>query len=207
MVPFLVIGVTCGLSAGFCPGPLMAFVISQTLRHGWREGFRSSFAPLVADPPIMIASVFLASWLARFEPVFGAISCLGGLFILYLGWECLRVPVFQVDAGGARPRSLTKAVTLHALSPAPYLFWFLVGGPQLTIAWERFGFGVIGFVVGFYGCVVGAMMLVASLAGHSRRWLNGKPYRFTMIAIGLVLIVAGVLLFAGGLRMLGLPAA
>ena len=204
MVTSLVAGITFGLSAGLFPGPLMAFIISQTLRHGFREGFKGSFAPLFTDPPIMLASVLLMSSLSGYGPLLGAVSCLGGLFVLYLGWECLRAPALQINGIQKRPRSLGKAVLLNALSPHPYLFWFLVGGPYVSMAWHQFRPGVSGFVLGFYGCLVGAMALVAVLVGQSRGWLTGRPYRYLMVALGLALGVAGVMLLGRGLTTLGL---
>ena len=47
-------GLVYGLSAGFSPGPLMALVISQTLKHGIREGAKVAVAPLITDLPIIL---------------------------------------------------------------------------------------------------------------------------------------------------------
>jgi threonine/homoserine/homoserine lactone efflux protein len=38
----LTAGIVLGLSAGFSPGPLTAFVISQALRYGVKEGLKVS---------------------------------------------------------------------------------------------------------------------------------------------------------------------
>ncbi|MDY6953588.1 MAG: LysE family translocator, partial [Thermodesulfobacteriota bacterium] len=50
----LAIGIVLGLSAGFAPGPLLALVISQTLRHNAVEGLKVALAPLVTDLPIIL---------------------------------------------------------------------------------------------------------------------------------------------------------
>ena len=45
MMALLGSAVVYGLSAGFSPGPLLALVISQTLRYGIREGVKAAWRP------------------------------------------------------------------------------------------------------------------------------------------------------------------
>jgi threonine/homoserine/homoserine lactone efflux protein len=203
MIAHLAAGITFGLSAGLFPGPLMGFIISQTLRHGAREGLKGAFAPLFTDPPIMLASVFLMRWFSGCRPLLGVLSCLGGVFVLSLAWDCVRARSFECDPKGVSPRSLGKAVMLNALSPSPYLFWLLVGGPQVVLAWTECRMGVAGFVCGFFGCLIGGMALVAVAVGRGRQWLSGRSYQWLMTALAALLAVAGVLLFRTGLRLLG----
>ena len=90
MITYLSAGVVLGLSAGFSPGPLLALVISQSLRHGVKEGTKVALAPLVTDFPIILISTFLLTRLANFRPVLGVISLVGGLFVLSMAYETLR---------------------------------------------------------------------------------------------------------------------
>ena len=46
MIALLTAAAVYGLSAGFSPGPLLALVIAQTIRFGFREGARAAMAPL-----------------------------------------------------------------------------------------------------------------------------------------------------------------
>ena len=52
-------GSVLGLSAGLAPGPMLALVLSQTLRYSTAEGVKASLAPLVTDPPIILACLLL----------------------------------------------------------------------------------------------------------------------------------------------------
>jgi threonine/homoserine/homoserine lactone efflux protein len=203
MIAFLAAGITFGLSAGLFPGPLMGFIVSQTLRHGPREGLKGAFAPLFTDPPIMLASVALMGWFSGYRPILGAISCLGGVFVLNLAWDCVRARSYQWDPTGSSPRSLGKAVMLNALSPSPYLFWLLVGGPQVVLAWHECRMGVAGFMGGFFVCLIGSMVLVALAVGRGREWLSGRSYRCVMTTLAALLAVAGVMLLHHGLVLLG----
>ena len=59
MIGLISAGLVYGLSAGFSPGPLMALVISQTLKHGIREGAKVAMAPLITDLPIILVSLLV----------------------------------------------------------------------------------------------------------------------------------------------------
>ena len=67
-------GVVFGLAAGLMPGPLLALVIQQTLRHGPGEGIKVAAAPLLTDLPIVAAALFALDRLVDADGVLGAIS-------------------------------------------------------------------------------------------------------------------------------------
>ena len=79
MVSSLAAGIILGLTAGVAPGPLMALVITQTLRHGVVEGVKVAVVPLFTDLPIIIVSLVMLSSLAKLEYVLGVISFVGGI--------------------------------------------------------------------------------------------------------------------------------
>ena len=56
---YLSAGAALGLSAGLSPGPLLALTVSQAIAHGAREGMKVAFAPLLTDPPVILAAIFI----------------------------------------------------------------------------------------------------------------------------------------------------
>ena len=59
-------GAFLGLSCGLAPGPLLALLLAQTLRHGPGEGCKVALAPLFTDAPIIVATLVLAVLLVLF---------------------------------------------------------------------------------------------------------------------------------------------
>jgi len=179
---YLLQGMALGVSAAASPGPFQAFLLSQTMRNGWRRTLPAAFAPLFSDGPIIVL-VLLA--LTRLPDGFlRALQVAGGLFILYLAWGAYRVarePVDPVEAPmESGQRSLAKAIVMNALNPNPYLFWGIVAGPILLEGWRRSAGLGVSFVVGFYGALVGgfaALIILFATAGRLgsrvRRALNG----------------------------------
>ncbi|MEW5830693.1 MAG: lysine transporter LysE, partial [Chloroflexota bacterium] len=97
----------------------------------------------------------------------------GGLFVLYLArgayrqWKSFSPQADQASAPG--PESLWRAALVNALSPGPYLFWSLVNGPLLIRAWRETPPNAGGFLLGFYGGMIGlnaAIILVFGLASQ-----------------------------------------
>jgi threonine/homoserine/homoserine lactone efflux protein len=204
MVGLLTSGILFGLYAGFSPGPLLALVVSETLRHGARGGIRVALAPLITDFPIIALSLLLLAQLARFQVVLGIISLVGGMVVLKLGWESLRTRGINVDVREVRPQSLRRGIVVNFLNPSPYLFWISVGGPIMIRAAQDSYWWAAAFLIGFYPMLVGSKMILALVVGRSRDFLTGRIYIYIMRALGLVLFAFAIVLFKDGLHLMGL---
>ena len=179
MMVSLIAGTVLGLSAGFSPGPLLTFVISQTLRYGIKEGIKAALAPLVTDLPIILTTTFALTRVVNSRSVLGLISLVGGLFVLYLACESFRTTRLDTQVSNAVPQSLSRGAIINALNPHPYLFWSSVGAPTMIKAWGDSPFAAAAFLAGFYVCLVGSKVLVAVLVGKSRQLFLGKTYGYT----------------------------
>jgi len=204
MMTALVSGVLLGFSAGLSPGPMLALVLAQTLRHGSREGCKIALTPLVTDAPIILVALLLASRLAGLRSLLGIVSIAGALFVLYLAWESYHPAPREATAAAEAPRSWFKGITTNLLNPHPWFFWLTVGSAILAKAIAQSWFVAAAFLSGFYLLLVGSKVLVALLAGRSRNLLAGRAYRVTMRVLAVMLALFGLLLFREGLRNLAL---
>jgi threonine/homoserine/homoserine lactone efflux protein len=191
-----------GLAAGFAPGPLMALVITHALRHNVREGALVAAAPLVTDAPIILVVLVVLNRLADLERALGVLAAVGGLYVLYLSYETLRVGPLLEEVSQARPRSLGKGVLVNALNPHPYLFWATVGGPFILKASQSGPLAPCLFVAAFFLFLVGSKIVIATIAGKSRSFLVGRTYVNIMRVLGLALAVFAVLLLRHAFTLL-----
>lgn len=207
MLELLGTGMVLGLAAGFAPGPLLALVLAQSIRHGTREGLKVAAAPLLTDVPIVAAATTLVAAAAGAAGgLLGAISLAGAAFVAYLGIESIRTTGVQAGRPDEAPRSWVRGAVVNALSPHPYLFWVTVGAPTLIRAWGTGPGSAVAFLAGFYACLVGAKVLVAIVAGRSGGRLRGGTYRAVMAVLGGLLLVFAARLAIEGLRLLGVLA-
>ncbi|MBC8441648.1 MAG: LysE family translocator [Deltaproteobacteria bacterium] len=201
MLHYLTIGAILGLSAGITPGPLLTLVISETLAHDIKAGIKVAVVPMITDLPVILITVFIISKLSGFHNILGGISILGGCVILSIGYKGLIFNRVELDLEQKNPNSFIKGILVNALSPHPYLFWFSVGAPTITKAFNHSITAFSLFLISFYFFIVGSKVLLAILTGKSKSYLTGKGYIYTMRFLGFMLCVLSILLFYEGLKL------
>ncbi len=204
MIDFLTIGIMLGLSAGLAPGPLLTLVISESLQHGVRSGVEVALAPIITDLPIVLFTLFIISKMSGFQNGLGMISLVGAVFIFYTGYTSIRTKAVALSISNEPPRSLLKGVAANFLNPHPYLFWISVGAPTMSKSHNQGVGALVTFITGFYITLVGSKIFLAVAVGKSRTFLSGKPYRYTIRFLGLLLCGFSFMLFRDGAKLLGL---
>lgn len=187
MLSYLTLGLVLGMTAGLSPGPMMTLVITQSLRFGTREGLKMAVAPLMSDLPIVAISWFALSRFAQIDHLLGVVSLIGAGLLILIAIESWRADPAMAGDENAAPRSLLKGAIANLLNPHPWLFWLTIGSPTLIRAGT--GTGAIGFLVAFYGCLVGSKVAVATIVGRYRRNLNASTCRLILRGLALALVV------------------
>jgi threonine/homoserine/homoserine lactone efflux protein len=203
-ITFLLSGIVFGLSGGLTPGPLLTLVISETLKHGAKEGVKISIAPLISDLPIVLCSIYVISNLANINYVIGTIALLGTIFLIYLGYESINFKGIDVNINQIKPQSIRKGIMANFLNPNPYLFWISVGAPTVIKATQVSLKAAILFVVFMYLFLVGSKMVTALILGKSRVFLKSKHYIYIIKLLGVVLIAFAIIFFVEALKSFGI---
>ncbi|WP_206613131.1 MULTISPECIES: LysE family transporter [unclassified Pseudodesulfovibrio] len=199
----MTIGLILGLSAGCSPGPLLTLVIAETLRHGAGAGMKMAISPLFSDLPIILAVLFLLDQLSGLDNILGWISILGGILIVYMGYENMRTRPVCVDYSQAASVPLFKGILVNMFSPHPYLFWVSVGAPIIHKAMSRSVWAFVGFICCFYMSLVGSKIILALIVGRSRSFITGKSYIWIMRVLGMTLCLLALILVEDGFKRLG----
>lgn len=172
MLIYLTQGLILGATAAVQPGPFQAYLLSQTLRNGWRKTLPAAFAPLLSDGPIVLLVLLVLTtappWLLS------ALQIAGGLFLLYLAYGALRSyrdaeTDGAADASEVPQRSLLKGALLNALSPNPYIFWATIAGPIFISGWREAPALGLSFVLGFYTALIGGFLGFIALFTLTKR--------------------------------------
>ncbi|SFM97922.1 LysE family translocator [Thermodesulforhabdus norvegica] len=195
-------GILLGLGAGLSPGPLLALVVSETLRYGPRSGMKTALAPLITDLPIVALSFLILTRVASSGKVLGILSMLGAVVVMSMGIQTFLKPLPAEGKNNNSDLSLLKGAVVNFLNPHPYLFWFTVGGPLLMTALRSSRGAAVGFVLAFYVCLVGSKVLLAlCVHGTKGLFLKGRFYEAFVRLLGLSLCVFAGLLFWEGINL------
>ena len=189
----LIAGIIFGLSGGLTPGPLFAFIISETLKYGTGEGIKIALVPIISDLPIVLLSLYTISKLADINFVIGLISVAGAVYLIILAIEGIRFRGTSVDLNQVKPQSIRKGITINLLNPNPYLFWFTIGAPTVVKSTDISFLAPVAFVAGMYFFLVGSKIMLAILVGRSKIILKSKMYIYTIKTLGLILMVFAVI--------------
>ncbi|WP_031481724.1 LysE family transporter [Maridesulfovibrio frigidus] len=200
---YMAAGAALGLGAGMTPGPLLTLVLSQTLSHGFKEGAKVAFAPLLTDLPILLMSILAMSWMKAHPSMMGVISIVGAIVVALFGYDCFKTRAINLPGMNIKPGSLKKGVLANYMNPHVYIFWATVGAPTVLASSDSGMLAPILFLLGFYVCIIGSKISVAYLAGKFRSLLSSRTYLIIMRVLGLALFTFALFLLRDGLRFLG----
>lgn len=203
-ITYMVLGVIFGLSGGLTPGPLFTLVVSETLKHGVKEGIKVSMVPLFSDLPIVLCSLYLISHFLNIQYVLGTIALLGAAFLIYLGYESVVFKGIDVNMVHMKPQSFKKGLIANFLNPSPYLFWITVGATTVLKALDVNLISAILFIFFMYLSLIGSKMLVAVVVGKSKKYLKSKNYIYTIRVLGIVLLIFALVFLKEGLVSFGI---
>lgn len=201
---FLLMGIFLGFASGISLGPLMAIVITETLQHGSKEGFKVAASPLITDLIIVSSVMFILMHLEKQNSVIALISLSGALYLTHLGIASLRTKSINHDVSGLKKDSLRKGVLANFLSPHPYLFWITIGGPILFKTLKVNVLATVLFISGFYAFLVGSKIMISFVVGRYRSFLKNKYYLYTIRGLGVVYLVFALFFIDQGLKLMGL---
>ena len=204
MIDYLITGITLGFVAGISPGPLLILVITETIKYNRKEGIKMAFVPLLSDLPIVFFSIFAIHKLSDSNKLLGIISLLGAGFLVYLAFENIRIRTKELRFETSESKTIKKGVFANFLSPHPYLFWMLVGGPITIKAYNENLLSAVLFIVGFYVFIVGTKITIAYLSDKSKNVLSSKYYLVIVKFLGFILLLFSIILIKDGLNFIGL---
>ncbi len=185
----LLTGLMFGISAGISPGPLLALLISETIRGHKKNGFLVSISPLFTDIPVFIVSLVILDNIEKYKNLIKLISLFGGIILIYYGIKHLKVKEYKIETDLAG--SFKKAIILNILNPYTYLFWFFIGAPYFRKVSLLEGFV---FLISFFIGITGSMILITLFTEKLKRFIESRYYVYLLKVIGILFIIFGILL-------------
>ena len=188
----LLAGLALGMAAGIAPGPLQALVLTSALEGGFAAGRRVAIAPLLSDVPVVIISLLALSAIP--DAAVTGLGLVGGIVVLVMAAAWLRSPEAPADVVRPASRDYRRGVLVNLLSPHPWIFWAVVGGPLLVGAWQRSPGTAVAFLGGFYTLLVGSKVALAWVVARGGRSLDQTVRRRLTVGGVALLAVAGLVL-------------
>jgi threonine/homoserine/homoserine lactone efflux protein len=189
----LIMGAVLGVVSGVTPGPFTTLVAVTALEKGLSAAFRLAFIPLITEGPALLVAVVFLTHVPR--GVLQWVGMTGGAVILYLGYRVFR-KADEDEAFSVKDLGITRhfwgiAVAM-LLSPSPWIFWMLLGGPLFLNEWQNGWFQAGLFLGGFFCFLIGSQMMIAWGASAGRRLnehLRQRLVRLAAVGLGIAAVV------------------
>jgi threonine/homoserine/homoserine lactone efflux protein len=208
------IGFVTGLSGALIPGPMLAYVISDTLKKGLLSGPLTVLGHISVELLLIAALVLGLGFTSFFLQFKSLIYVIGGIALIVMSVlglkEVARVQsgAKQDDkAGEVRVRgakyalnsSILGGILYTAFNPSFIPWWVTIGYPLLLQGFEWFAMAGIVFVsIGHFLSDLTWYSFVSYSFSKSSNFFVGKRYKVTMLILALFVIALGVLFMFKG---------
>ena len=212
---FLVgLGFLTGLSGALIPGPLFAFVISDTLKKGALSGPLAIIGHVSVECPIIIALVVLGLGVKNYFSQFESwIYLIGGIALMIMALSLIR-EAKAVETRSSRGEKISTEMSgmkykynstifggfvLTAFNPSFIPWWMAVGYPILLTGFEWLALtGIILVTIGHFLSDFAWYSFVSLSFSKGKKFFVGRRYELAMLAIAIVMTVLGTVFFITG---------
>jgi len=197
-----------GLSGALMPGTVLVAVVMQAAKKGWRVGPLIVLGHAVLEIGFGIALVLGLSAIMGVQIVRTTIGFVGGIFLLWMGFNLLKTSRHAEILSGSRgqePPLVSSAPVLAGLvassvNPYFYVWWATVGNVFTMKGMELAGLvGVAVFLTSHWISDLLWYTMVSLSVGKSKRYMSNQIYRVVLGVCGLFLIVLGSVFLYGAL--------
>lgn len=182
------------------PGPLLSATIASSARRGWRAGPLIVLGHAILELLLIIALMAgLSAFLTRIEVTRG-IALIGGLFLIYLGWNMsrdARKGRIHLKSGDSADKSssdmhpVLTGILLSLTNPYWSIWWATVGLGYLVLAFPSGNLGVGSFYSGhILSDLLWYTLISVSVAG-GQKFIKESYYNAVIFLCGLFLVGMG----------------
>jgi len=191
----MVAGLGLGVALAGAPGPVQAMLLAESLRGGTCRGLRALAGANLSFGILLIALALGLSVSVPAEPALRVLKIVGGVFLVWLGYDGFRAREDTIGRGDRRRRLplAARGALAVVLNPAVWLFLATAASSLFAAATQQGGRGA---------ALTAALALIAGLAagdaavvvagGTGLRRAGPNVARLMRRALALVLAVFGL---------------
>jgi threonine/homoserine/homoserine lactone efflux protein len=210
------LGFFTGLSGAMIPGPMLAFVVSDTLKKGMVAGPLTVLGHITVEFCLILTMVLLGfevmgGYLARVGPW---IYTIGGIALVLISWAILKeargahsrrtqgdivAGAGMRSAKGAYNSSIYGGVLFTAFNPSFIPWWVGIGYLLLLQGFESLALtGIVLVSLGHFLSDLAWYSFVSYSFARGKNFFVGKRYEVIMLVLALFVIALGIFFFVKG---------
>jgi threonine/homoserine/homoserine lactone efflux protein len=199
-----------GFTGAMMPGPVTTLIVTETARRGFIAGPLITIGHALLELAMVVALVFGLGDLLKQNAVAGTIGLLGGLFLLWMGFDIVRsawqgkvsFDTTRDVSASSSGNPIIAGILTSVANPYWILWWATVGAAYL-ITFRAFG--IEGIVAFYFGHTLADWVwnnVVAFVVATGRRVMTDRVYRGILIVCGAFLIALSFYFVNSGINFL-----
>lgn len=199
-----------GFTGAMMPGPVTTLIVTETARRGFIAGPLITIGHALLELAMVVALVFGLGDLLKQNAVAGTIGLLGGLFLLWMGFDIVR-SAWQGKVSFDTTRDVSAssfgnpiiAGILTSVANPYWILWWATVGAAYLITFRAFG--IVGIVAFYFGHTLADWVwnnVVAFVVATGRRVMTDRVYRGILIVCGAFLIALSFYFVNSGINFL-----
>jgi threonine/homoserine/homoserine lactone efflux protein len=196
LISIFFISFLIALSGALAPGPLLAVVVAESPRRGFKTG------PMIILGHTILETIMIGLLLLGFSKLLNnplitrIIAITGGVILIWFGIKLfIFIPraTLQFKNEKIKSRNLPLlGITMSLANPYWTIWWLTIGWGLLLLAQKTGVKGVMAFFLGHVLADFGWYSTVSWILGTSRKFITLKLYKTILLICGLSLICLGV---------------
>jgi len=191
---------TVGLSGALMPGPVTVVAIDHAARGGWLAGTLTAVGHGLVEIAMVLAILLGLDRLTRHRVAAVAVALLGGLVLVWMGWDMVvsaaSAVLPQTSGADSGFRALGPSLLAGAVAtlgnPYWFLWWVTVGTSQLAWSHGQVRGGRWIFAAGHISSDILWLSVLSVATATGRRFLTDQTYQSMLHIMGIVIALIGL---------------
>ena len=196
-------------SGAMMPGPLLAYTISASAKHGFLAGPLLILGHAILELVLIFALVMGLNQFLEGDTFTSIVAFNGGAVLTFMGfamlrqgWRRVQIPL-ETSAGFVQSRKIVvSGIVVSMSNPYWFIWWATIGMTYLLWSLELGAAGVTSFFTGHILADLSWYALVSFVIATGRKALNKTVYSWVLIVCGLILIGLGIYFLVSGITFL-----
>jgi threonine/homoserine/homoserine lactone efflux protein len=209
LIAIFITSLLVGLSGAMMPGPVLTITISESYKKGFWAGPLIVLGHATLELALVIGLVLGLSKIFKSEYITGSIGIVGGLFLLWMGWDILRSAIkkevsFNPQSPEKEPAfgPIVAGITVSLSNPYWVLWWVTVGASYVIWSLRYKLLGLTSFYSGHIMADLLWYSFISFAVVAGKKVLSDQIYRGILVVCGLFLICLAVFFIYSGIKFL-----
>jgi threonine/homoserine/homoserine lactone efflux protein len=198
------------LTGALMPGPLLTVTISESIHRGKWTGFFLIIGHGLLELGLIFLILAGFGHFFKINKVVGIISLVGGLILLWMGWDTVRkakglsLSFNLKNPSHSSCNPILTGILASISNPYWSIWWATIGIGYLAASLIHGWMGITAFFIGHISADFIWYTLISFSITGGKKFISNRIYRGVLVTCGGILCIFGIIFLYVGFQKIGL---